>query len=99
MNSAGIRRYNLWPGFCHIRSLLHYDGFNESHLFMKKLRLVILGIVIGLILGLWWGINIGRHKPLLSNPFDNRPLHKKILQESGELLEKSGKAIQDSVGK
>ena len=64
---------------------------------MKKLRLVILGIVIGLVLGLWWGINIGRDKPLLSNPFDNRPLHKKIMQEGGELLEKGGKAIQDSV--
>ena len=66
---------------------------------MKKLRLVLLGTVIGLALGLWWGINIGRDKPILSNPFDNRPLHKKIMQEGGELLEKSGKAIQDSIRK
>lgn len=64
---------------------------------MKKLRLLIIGVVIGLLAGLWWGVNIGRNKPLFSNPFDNRPLHKKIIKESGELLEKGGRAIQDTI--
>lgn len=39
----------------------------------KKLgviRTLFFGILIGSLLGLWIGINIGKDLPLLANPFD-----------------------------
>lgn len=64
---------------------------------IKNIKLIIFGMIIGLALGLWFGVNIGKNKPLLSNPFEQQKLHEKILHSSGDLLEKSGKAIKDKL--
>lgn len=61
---------------------------------MKKLKLLILGMVIGLALGLWGGVNIGKGRPVWSNPFEPVNMADRIRQKSGEMLEKSGEAIQ-----
>lgn len=61
---------------------------------MKVFRLLMLGIVIGLLLGLWFGVNIGREMPLLSNPFHQESVADKLKRLSGETLEKSGKALE-----
>ncbi len=73
---------------------------------MKKIKTLILGIVVGLLFGLWIGVNIGRDKPIFSNPFVSKSIKVKIretgesiLQKSGEVLESSGKAIKDSLSK
>ncbi|MFV1982904.1 MAG: hypothetical protein ACC657_05125 [Thiohalomonadales bacterium] len=73
---------------------------------MKKIKILILGIVIGLLLGLWFGVNIGRDNPLFSNPFDAtavkdtiRETSESLLHKSGDALENSGKAIKDSLSK
>jgi len=73
---------------------------------MKKIKILILGIVIGFLLGLWFGVNIGRDKPLFSNPFDAtavkesiRETGESLLHKSGDALENSGKAIKDSLSK
>ena len=73
---------------------------------MKKIKPLILGIIIGLLFGLWFGVNIGRDKPILSNPFDPKIIKVKIretgeslMQKSGDALESSGKAIKDSLSK
>lgn len=73
---------------------------------MKKIKMLILGIIVGLLPGLWFGVNIGREKPLFSNPFRSNSIKNKIretgeslLQKSGEALESSGKAIKDSLSK
>ena len=61
----------------------------------------ILFIVLGLLIGLALGVNIGREKPLLSNPFSHETLVDKVkklgtetLHESGKALEKTGQALQ-----
>ena len=71
---------------------------------MKQLKVLILGIVIGVLLGLWFGVNIGKDKAIFSNPFAEVSIQQKIkksgerlIEKSGEALEKSGKAIQDKV--
>jgi len=71
---------------------------------MKKIKMLLLGIVIGLLLGLWFGVNIGRDKPIFSNPFVSSDIKEKIretgeslLQKSGEALENGGKAIKNAV--
>lgn len=64
---------------------------------MKMFKNILIGLVIGLLIGLWFGINIGRDKPLFSNPFDHQPLHKELMRSGGELLEKSGQAIKNKM--
>ena len=71
---------------------------------MKQLKTLILGLVIGVLLGLWFGVNIGKDKAIFSNPFADDSIKQKIkvsgerlIEKSGEALEKSGKAIQDKV--
>lgn len=61
---------------------------------MKAMKNLLLGVVIGLLLGLWLGINIGRERPIFSNPFAAQSLQEKLKQTGGELLEKSGEALE-----
>lgn len=63
---------------------------------LKKIRLLLLGLVIGMLLGLWFGINIGKGRPIWSNPFDKSAVQKRLKKESGELLEKGGKVLEKS---
>ncbi len=63
---------------------------------MKKLRLLFFGFVIGLVVGIGLGINIGKEKPLLSNPFADKSLKETIQKTSGEVIEKSGKVLEKS---
>ena len=71
---------------------------------MKQIKTLLLGIIIGLILGLWFGVNLGKDRPLYSNPFAEAAVQKtikqtgeKIIEKSGEALEKSGQALQKTV--
>ena len=73
---------------------------------MKSIKLAIIWLVIGLLLGLWFGINIGRDKPIYSNPFEAATLQDKFkqagegaLEKSGEALEKAGKALKENLKK
>ena len=75
-----------------------------SLFFIKDMKNLITGIIIGLVFGLWFGVNLGKGKPLLSNPFANPTIQKKIkktgdkvLEESGKALEESGKALRKAV--
>lgn len=59
-----------------------------------------------MIIGLGLGINIGKDKPLLSNPFSGQTLKQKlketgeeVLEKGGEVLEKSGEALQKKLKK
>ena len=73
---------------------------------MKSIKALILGAIIGLLVGLWSGVNIGKDKPIFSNPFTDASIQKKLkksgdimLEKSGEALEKGGKAIKDKIKK
>jgi len=72
---------------------------------MVKLKAWLTGLVIGLLLGLWGGVNIGKGQPLYANPFTNksvpetmRKAGKDLLRESGKALEKGGEALKDKAG-
>lgn len=69
---------------------------------MKQIKSILLGLAIGLLVGLALGVNIGREKPLLSNPFAKeslmdraKRLGSETLEQSGKALEKTGQALQD----
>ena len=73
---------------------------------MKIIKLILLGITIGVGVGLWLGVNIGREKPILSNPFYQESLNEKLkrlsgvtLEKSGRALEKTGQELQEKLGK
>jgi len=73
---------------------------------MKQIKPILIGAVIGLAIGLALGVNIGRERPLLSNPFEKESLaeHAKrlggeTLEQGGKALEKAGESLQDRVKK
>jgi len=73
---------------------------------MKKIKLILVWFVLGLLVGIWFGYNIGRGQPFYSNPFEAQTLKEKIseagegaLEKSGEALEKAGKAMQKNLKK
>jgi gas vesicle protein len=63
---------------------------------MKRLKPILVGFILGLIVGMGLGVNIGKDKPLLSNPFAGRDLRKTIQKTSGKVIEKGGKALEES---
>jgi len=63
---------------------------------MKKIKKLIIGSIIGVIIGMWFGINIGKDRPIFSNPFAEPTLQAKLKQTGGEVLEKGGKALEKS---
>lgn len=69
---------------------------------MAKLKTALSALIIGLLFGLWGGINIGKQQPLYANPFSNKSVPaslrdggKALLRESGEALEKGGEALKE----
>jgi len=68
---------------------------------MKRIKSMIFGLIAGVLLGLWFGFNLGKERPLLSNPFDEgafqdtiKQTGEDLIEKSGEVLEKSGQALQ-----
>ncbi len=64
---------------------------------MKKLKLIILGVVIGIVMGLWAGVNIGKEKSIFSNPFEEISLQDRIKKKGNEVMKDAKDAIRDSL--
>lgn len=61
---------------------------------MKNLKILILGLIIGALLGFWTGYNKGRGAAIFSNPFKERTVTEKLKSSVGESMEKAGKNIE-----
>lgn len=61
--------------------------------------MLVMGVLIGLLTGLWLGVNIGKGNPLLSNPFAEEQLQKKLKEKVGERIEKLGEDIKGKINK
>lgn len=73
---------------------------------MKQLKVVLICLAVGVAIGMWLGVNIGREVPLYSNPFDTESLNQKLkkatgetLEKGGHVLEKTGQELQDKLNK
>jgi len=61
---------------------------------MKQLKTILISLVVGVLIGLALGVNIGREQPLLSNPFAKESLTDRVKRLGNETLEQSGKALE-----
>lgn len=73
---------------------------------MAKMKAWVFGLIIGTLLGLWGGINIGKGRPLYANPFSDQSVSgtlqdagREVIRESGEALEKTGEALKNKAEK
>ncbi|MDZ7786645.1 MAG: hypothetical protein U5K73_00425 [Halofilum sp. (in: g-proteobacteria)] len=71
---------------------------------MKRvLRSFAVGLLLGGLVGLWFGMNIGKDQPLLSNPFAEVPLAQKAgraaagaVEGAKQGAEKAGRAAKSA---
>jgi len=69
----------------------------------QQIKTILISLILGVLIGMALGVNIGREKPLLSNPFAKQEslldkakrLGSETVEESGKALEKAGQALQD----
>lgn len=77
---------------------------------VDKLKILVLGIVIGAIVAFPLGINFGRGEPLLSNPFEKHEVKeqmkervtetgKEIVEEAREKLHKATEPVKKELEK
>ncbi len=56
--------------------------------------------MVGIALGLWFGVNIGRDAPLLSNPFtEERNLAEKARDTATRAIEKGAETAKEALEK
>ncbi len=48
---------------------------------------LLLGLLVGGMIGLWVGVNLGKDQPLMSNPFSEKSTMKEFNQKFDELQE------------
>ena len=64
---------------------------------MERLNKFTLGAVIGLILGLWFGVNIGKDKPFWSNPFEEKSMMEMAADKTKEIAGKASEKTKEMV--
>ena len=58
------------------------------------IRGLVLGLVVGLGLGLWGGVDMGRERPLWSNPLENPSVSKRLQSAGDAAREQGAKALK-----
>ena len=64
---------------------------------MLGMKKYFIGIVVGLVVGLWFGVNIGHDRPLWSNPFADPGLTNKAKDVASDAWKDAKKAAHDSL--
>lgn len=59
---------------------------------MKSLRKYLVGAIIGLLVGLWFGVNIGEDRPVWANPFVKKNLAEKAKDVATDVIKDAKKA-------
>jgi hypothetical protein len=59
---------------------------------MRALKKYLIGAVLGLLIGLWFGVNIGEDRPIWSNPFAKKNLAEKAKDVATDVIKDAKKA-------
>ncbi|MDH5444550.1 MAG: hypothetical protein OEY52_03270 [Gammaproteobacteria bacterium] len=55
---------------------------------------LLFGLIVGLCLGLWFGVNIGKGRSVIANPFAQQNFTDKVKSKVGQSVERIGKEIK-----
>ncbi len=58
------------------------------------MRNLVIGLLVGLGIGLWFGVNLGRDRPFYANPFRVPSLAEQAKAKAGALVEKGREALR-----
>lgn len=64
---------------------------------MSAIKKLLMGFGVGIVIGLWFGVNLGKDQPLYSNPFHEASIQHRLVESGGNMLEKSGQALKRSI--
>ena len=64
---------------------------------MLRIKKYIMGGIIGLLVGMWMGVNIGAERPLWSNPFAKKSLSQKAKNAATDVWKDAKKAARDKL--
>lgn len=64
---------------------------------MFGLKKYVVGIFIGLLFGLWMGVNIGKNQPLWASPFAKRSLAEQAQTKANEVIKDAKKAMREKL--
>jgi len=56
-----------------------------------------IGAALGLLLGLWFGVNLGRGRPVYANPFHEFSLGENLQYHTDNVFERRGEAVEQSL--
>ena len=59
---------------------------------MRSIKKYLIGAVVGLLIGLWFGVNIGEGRPIWSNPFEEKNLKEKAKGVATDVIKDAKKA-------
>ncbi|MAD43628.1 MAG: hypothetical protein CMI02_02075 [Oceanospirillaceae bacterium] len=66
---------------------------------MKGLKLKLLILIAGIVLGAWVGSNWIRERPLFANPFAPATLGERLKDSGSDLLDSSKDMLEDGIDK
>jgi hypothetical protein len=66
---------------------------------MAAIKKLITAFIIGLIVGVWMGVNIGKKQPIWSNPFkeEQKKITRRAKEKVGDVIKDTKKAIRDKL--
>lgn len=64
---------------------------------MLGIKKYFIGIVIGLVFGLWVGVNLGKDRPLWSNPLSEPSLSQKAKDTASDVWQDARKAAREGL--
>jgi hypothetical protein len=64
---------------------------------MRSIKKYLFGAVVGLLIGLWFGVNIGENRPIWSNPFAEKNLTAKAKDVAIDVMKDAKKAARDKL--